>query len=290
MTQALDTLYKQLKDQLSAVTSSPAQASLEAILFLESVLNISAREVYSDAGRVVSDDEARQLAQLLHERVARRLPVQYLLHKAWFYGLSFYVNPSVLIPRPETELLVEQVLAFATSDTRILDVGTGPGTIALTFSHHLPENHSIHAVDASVEALRVAKLNQRLLKTRVSLHEAGDLFVPIGDAVFDVIVSNPPYVDVHLRETLAPEVAWHEPAMALFAPEGDAYYFYRRLTNEGQAHLAPQGRLLVEVGEGMADAVKQIFEAAGFQQVSIFSDYAGIARIVSGVFSGNCSP
>jgi release factor glutamine methyltransferase len=289
MSQTLQQLYQSTKDRLLSVTASPSQASLEAILLLEALLNTDAATIYSNSEKIIADAECRQVEWMLQQRLERRLPVQYLIHKAWFYGLSFYVNPAVLIPRPETELLVEKTLERIRPGMRVLDVGTGPGTIAITLAHQLGDAVAITAVDASHEALKVAKLNQRILKTHVIFREAGDLFAPIGSDTFDVIVSNPPYVDPRLKDTLAPEVLWHEPSCALFPPDGDAYYFYKRLADEGKAHLAANGGqadayLLVEIGADMAEKVRVIFQEAGFQDVEIFNDYAGLPRVVSGVY------
>ena len=218
------------------------------------------------------------------QRIEKRIPLQYLLHEAWFFGLSFYVNPHVLIPRPETELLVEEVLRFVQPGMRVLDIGTGPGTIAITLAHHLKDTAQVAATDISVQALKVAQLNQKRHQTRVDFKSAGDLFGPLKGERFDVMVSNPPYIDPALKSTLLPEVLWHEPALALFTPAEDAYHFYQRIAHEGKAHLNPDGLMVVEVGSGMGAEVKRLFETAGFHNVQLIGDYAGHDRIVSGHF------
>ncbi len=293
MPYTLEQTYQTLRTQLASVTQSAEQASLEAILLLESILGITATEVYTHGDRRVSDEQTAQLTQLLEQRIHKRIPVQYLLHRAWFYGRSFYVNPAVLIPRPETELLLEQALkAFYALQSEhpqrtlsLLDVGTGPGTLALSLWLETRENKTaaplVTAVDLSKEALQVARLNQRFLKTDVRLLPAGDLFAPVAGERFDIIVSNPPYIDPELKPTLTPEVLWHEPSEALFPPNTDALHFYRRLATEGKACLNPGGILLVEVGEGMAEAVQEIFIVNGFTNAVILADYAAVQRIVS---------
>jgi release factor glutamine methyltransferase len=308
----LHQLYQHMKEQLRGITDSPAQASLEATLLLEGVLGIEAAAIYQDGAMGIPDDKATVLRVMLRERLERRLPVQYLLHQAWFYGLSFYVNPHVLIPRPETEHLVEAVLACVTPSTlakqnKILDVGTGSGAIAIALSFHLKEDAAVSAVDVSGEALAVARFNQRRLGSAVHFYPPGDLFAPLhgtggGEVghrkgksarrskddsrkpVFDVIVSNPPYVDPALRPTMAPEVLWHEPSSALFPPADNIDYFYRRLAAEGRDYLAPGGTLIVEAGAGMAEGIRAIFAENGFVSVRGVPDYAGIERVVIGVW------
>lgn len=300
------------------MTASPAQASLEATLLLEGVLGIDAAAIYRDGAMSVPENKAAALRVMLRERRERRIPVQYLLHQAWFYGLSFYVNPHVLIPRPETEHLVEaaleQAVRFreehlqcnavdaiapsvgqATGKPRILDVGTGSGAIAIALSCRLKDEAIISAVDVSEEALAVARFNQRQLGSAVHFYPAGDLFAPLrhqtsGTERFDIVVSNPPYVDPALRPTMVPEVLWHEPSSALFPPADNVDYFYRRLAAESREYLAPGGFLMVETGAGMAEGVRAIFMENGFDAVRIVRDYAGIERVVIGLWSTFSQP
>lgn len=281
MSQTLKDIQQRLREQLRSVTLSAEQAAAEADLMLEAVLHVTPSTVYSDGGQPVPEQQQQLLWNFLEQRVQKRIPIQYLLHQAYFYGLSFYVNPHVLIPRPETELLVDQALAFLKPGMSVLDVGTGPGTIAIALSHKLGDTVRVVATDVSVPALTVAKLNQKMLKTHVEFRLAGDLFAPVFEETFDLIVSNPPYIDVALKSTLEPEVLWHEPEGALFPPGEDAYYFYKRLAQEGKAHLKPGGRMLVETGAGMTPGGCQFFLAAGYQPVNTIRDYAGLDRLVS---------
>lgn len=281
MSQTLHDIHQLLREQLRAVTVSPAQAAVEADLMLEAVLHMPAATVLTDGNQPVAEHQQQLLWNFLEQRVQKRIPIQYLLHKAFFYGLTFYVNPHVLIPRPETELLVEKALAFIQPGMSVLDVGTGPGTIAIALSHKLGDAVRITAVDVSEAALKVAKINQKTLKTSVEFKPAGDLFAPVAAERFDLIVSNPPYIDGALKPTLEPEVLWHEPEGALFPPGEDAYYFYKRLAQEGRQHLKPGGRILMETGAGMTPGVCQFFLAAGYKQVTALRDYAGLDRMVS---------
>lgn len=281
MSQTLQNLHKALREQLLPVTVSPAQAAAEADLILEGVLQVSPSVVYTDGDQELSDHQNHLVQQFLEQRVNKRIPVQYLLHQAYFYGLKFYVNPYVLIPRPETELLVEKALDFLKPGMSVLDVGTGPGTIAIAISHKAGEEARVVATDVSAMALKVAKINQKNLKTAVEFKPPGDLFMTVGDERFNLIVSNPPYIDEALKSTLAPEVLWHEPQTALFPPGEDVYYFYRRLAQEAKQHLKTGGRLLVECGAGMSPSICQLFTVAGYHNIQVVRDYAGLDRIVS---------
>jgi release factor glutamine methyltransferase len=285
----LHALYESLKTRLIPVCASPEQAITEAKLILEGALEIDAQLLYADPERTFPPAALSMLEAMISDRVERRIPLQYLLHRAWFYGLPLYVNPNVLIPRPETEHLVEAALAVLKAKPpqkepfRVLDFGTGSGAIALAMAKALGSSGQVSATDLSLEALQVAKINAKRLKLPITLLPAGDGFanLPVDDEGFDLIVSNPPYIDVALRNTLEPEVVWHEPSMALFPPSEDAYLFYRLLANEGPQHLKSSGYLLVEVGAGQAETVAELFRKAGFQEPVIHQDYAGIERVVS---------
>lgn len=280
MNHPINALYSHIRSQLLSLSMSPEQAEAESWWILEFLFQYRQTDLYTQPERSISDSELAQLNDLLYQRVQKRIPLQYLLHEAWFFGLKFYVNPSVLIPRPETELLVEKARAFLKPGMRVLDVGTGPGTIAIAISHQLSRAVEVMAVDLSPEALQVARMNQKMLGTTVSFLPSSDLFEALSEQRFDLIVSNPPYIDVQLKPTLTPEVLVHEPAMALFPPNDDAFYFYRRLASEGKAFLKPGGRLLVECGVGMTPDIAQIFLAQGFQDIEVIRDYAGLDRIV----------
>jgi release factor glutamine methyltransferase len=277
MGQTLENLYQTLRQQLQPVTRSPDQASAEANLIVANILGYSPEDVYAAGDKIIPDPQYRAIEDLLHQRVHKRIPIQYLLHQAWFYGLQFYVNPHVLIPRPETELLVDEALKLAKPGTRLLDIGTGPGTIALSIAKQLGDTATVVATDLSKEALRVARINRQMLGVAADLRQ-GDLFEPVAGERFDIIISNPPYIDQNLRPTLDAEVVWHEPEIALFSPSQDACYFYRRLATEGKTHLKPGGHLLVEMGAGMSAEVRAIFDSANYRDLTVIPDYAGIDR------------
>ena len=221
--------------------------------------------------------------------INRRLsgePIQYITGKTEFYGLPFRVSPAVLIPRPETEHLVEEVLKRAATfahpripPLRILDIGTGSGCIAVALARHLP-HAGITAIDISSEAISLARENAALngVADRIRFLE-GDLLAPVAGEQFEMIVSNPPYVPTADRSSLSVEVRDHEPALALFAGP-DGLDIYRRLILAAYAALVPGGLLLLEIGFGQRVAVVALLAAAGFESIEAFPDLQSIPRVV----------
>jgi release factor glutamine methyltransferase len=233
------------------------------------------------------DAEQKEIFRELTARRAAQEPLQYLTGEQEFYGLLLHVTSDTLIPRPETELLVESVLGWAAAQVgplRILDVGTGTGAIALALATHLP-TAEIVACDLSAAALAVARDNaERLdLPARVSFVQSDllDALTPEIDAggLFDAIVSNPPYVPSTDAATMQTEVVDHEPHLALFAGE-DGLEVYRRLIPEAQAALRPGGLLAMEFGFGQREALEVLLE--GWDDVHFLDDYAAIPRIALG--------
>lgn len=209
-------------------------------------------------------------------RRARHEPVQYITGEQEFFGLKFRVNPDVLIPRPETEHLVEAVLARVERDTplRIADVGTGSGAIAVALAHALPQAQ-VTALDISPAALAVARSNAEIhcVSDRIRLLKS-DLLEAVTGERFDMIVSNPPYVAED--EVLEPQVREYEPASALFAG-AEGLDIYRRLIPEAQRAVKPGGWLLLEIGHGQRDALAKLL--AAWDNVSFIADLQGIPRV-----------
>jgi release factor glutamine methyltransferase len=244
------------------------------------VLGWDRARLLTDGDSVVPSAERERFRWLVGMRATRR-PLQHLIGTQAFWRHEFLVTPDVLIPRPETEILVEAALQRLASvpKPRVADVGTGSGCIALSVAAEIPAAE-VHAVDVSEAALVVARENAaRLgLAARVQFHR-GDLLAPVRGLRFDAILSNPPYVDRATAGELAPEVRDHEPALALF-PAGDAYAIYRRLIPEAALCLVPGGLLLLEVGQGMADTVAGLCSSAGVEVESVLEDLQGIPRTV----------
>ena len=207
-------------------------------------------------------------------------PIQYITGEAEFYGLSFKVNRDVLIPRPETEFLVEKAIELARGfeRKRIVDVGTGSGAIAVALASNLPAA-DIHATDDSASALRVARANAKRhgAEARV-IFRVGDLLTPVAGRRFDLIVSNPPYVAEGDRDSLSAEVRDYEPAQALFAG-ADGLAIYRRLIPAAFAALFHERYLALEIGFGQQPAVEALLAGAGYTEIEFTKDLQGIPRV-----------
>jgi release factor glutamine methyltransferase len=242
--------------------------------------------IHRDRAFLVTDPHSELSAEgavCYYASIERRLagePIQYIVGETEFYGLPFQVNRDVLIPRPETEHLVEKVVSLAAEfeRPRIVDVGTGSGAIAVALACKLA-GASITAIDISAPALAVARVNTE--RNGVGGHIRileGNLLAPVAGSQFDIVVSNPPYVAESDRESLAVEVRDYEPAVALFA--GSGLDVYRRLIPEARVALAPSGFLALEIGCGQDSAVAGLLAESGFEQIEFTADLRGIPRVV----------
>jgi release factor glutamine methyltransferase len=275
----IDQLLAEARPRLAATSfGAPAR---EASLLLGRVLGLSEAQILAHGEREVPEEAAERFRQLLERRLTGE-PTAYLFGEREFYGRSFQVDPRVLIPRPETEHLVEAALAEPLPERPwILDVGTGSGILAVTLAMEIPGARVV-ATDVSPGALAVASSNARRLGVR---GVRGRVF-PVGADLaggldltrFDLVVSNPPYVDWSDAPTLSPEVYNFEPHVALFAP-GSGDSLYARLFME-TGRLRPGIRLLVEIGYGQLDAIRRHAAASGLQVPDVRLDYAGIPRVV----------
>ncbi|MEQ1886439.1 MAG: peptide chain release factor N(5)-glutamine methyltransferase [Bryobacteraceae bacterium] len=225
-----------------------------------------------------SSDELREVwwihyGRYLHQRIGGQ-PTQYITGRQEFYGRDFRVTPDVLIPRPETEHLVEAALARITDGARVLDIGAGSGAIAVTLA--LESKAQVFSSDISIAALGVAQANARRLKSGVRF-VACDLGSAFGSGTFDLVASNPPYVPERDRATTQREVRDFEPASALFAGD-DGLDIYRRLVPEAARLLRPGGWLMMELGDTSSEPVREML--TGWHDVTIITDLAGIPRVV----------
>ncbi len=240
---------------------------------------------------IAHEDEplAPDAAAVLRALVKRRRtgePIQYITGETEFYGLSFRVNRDVLIPRPETEHLVEKAIALAADfkypriHPRIVDVGAGSGAIAVALAAKLPAAQ-MTATEISASALTVARENAKRngVAERVRFLE-GDLLAPVAGEQFDLVVSNPPYVPEGDRDTLSVEVRDYEPAQALFAGS-DGLAIYRRLIPAAFGALVPGGFVVLEIGYGQQEPVGALLAGAGFKEVDFTADLQGIARVAT---------
>lgn len=257
-------------------------ARLDAEVLLGSVLGVDRAGVFSRFTQPLSAFQCHEFWRLIQRRATHE-PLHYITGVREFWSLAFRVTPDVLIPRPETEILVETVLQLLSqASSRVLDIGTGSGCIAITLAKELPQAE-LWAVDISPAALTVAQENAQQHGVVERIHFLqGDLFAPLGTAAppFDVIVSNPPYIARSELITLQPEVSAWEPHVAL---DGgiDGLAFYRRLVQEGQAHLRSGGRLVLELGAGQYSDVERLIEAQSNLTIeTCVRDYAGHERVV----------
>ena len=228
------------------------------------------------------DDAAAERLQALVARRARREPLAYILERRDFYDLTLWVTPAVLIPRPETEMLVERALDWlrAHPRARIADIGTGSGAIALALARHAPPTVTLYATDISPQALAVARENARRLGLEgrvVFLH--GDLLAPLPEPI-DLLVANLPYVPAPVRDDLMPEVREYEPAAALFS-DADGLAHIRALLDQAPARMQSGGCILLEIGHDQGARARAIAQAAfPHAHVQIHPDLAGRDRIL----------
>jgi release factor glutamine methyltransferase len=260
-------------------------ARRDAELLLLHVTGLTRADLLTHPERELTERQMQHYAAAIARR-AQNEPLQHITGTQEFFGRSFIVNRLVLVPRPETEHLVEAALAIRPEPgrirpLRILDIGTGSGILAITFALELPDA-SVTATDLSLEALAVAQANARNLiaaeraaTDRIRFVQS-DLFAALAGECFDCIVSNPPYVAT--SEVLESEVRDYEPATALYAGE-DGLAVYRRLIPEAFEHLEPGGHLLLEIGHGQRDAIGDLLRASGFGGVEFIDDLQRIPRV-----------
>ncbi len=264
-----------------------SEARLESELLVAHALGIDRLKLFLSLERPLEVAEVGRARELLVRR-SKREPVAYITGAREFYSRPFRVGPGVLVPRPETELLVDlardrvrEAGQGTREPLRIADLGTGSGCLAITLALELP-GARVTAVDVSPVCIELARENAAALGAEIELLE-GDGLELLAEAArrerFDVLVCNPPYVTPEEREGLEPDVALHEPELALFAPPGDPDHWLRRLLDASRELLAPGGQLLVELGAGQAQRARALAAERG-QEVRLHRDLAGIERVL----------
>jgi len=267
------------------------EARLNVELLLSHALHCQRIELYTRFDQPLSKDELAGF-RALYERRLKHEPVQYIVGTAGFMGMQFQVDRRVLIPRPETETLVEQTMLVCGRNPEetplsMLEVGTGSGNIAIAVAKFVRNIH-VTSIDTNGEALEVARGNATAhgVTDRVTFHEMS-VFAPIVESLaqqYDLLVSNPPYVSEEDWKQLAPEIRSFEPLLAV-SDSGDGYAFYRRIAELAPALLRKNGSILVEIGYGQSDSVQKIFNGAGVSELSVVKDLQGIPRVVVGICS-----
>lgn len=252
----------------------------DAWMLLEMAAKIDRSYYYMHMDDEISKEQLGEYECALKKR-AEHIPLQYIVGETAFMGLPFKVNSSVLIPRQDTETLVEEALKVAKPGMKVLDMCTGSGCIIISILHHGKELEG-YASDISRHAINVAKENAKLNHIAVSF-QTGDLFDHIKEK-YDIIVSNPPYIRTEEIAKLMPEVQNFEPYDALDGKE-DGLFFYRRIVEQAGNYLNPGGHLLFEIGYDQGQDVSEMMEQAGFQNVRVIKDLAGNDRVVGGIYN-----
>jgi release factor glutamine methyltransferase len=234
-------------------------------------------------------NEEIQLWNSLLEQLQQEIPIQYLLGKTSFYGLDFEVNVNVLIPRPETEELVEwiiqsQKLEEGSRKVKILDIGTGSGCIAIALAKNIP-NSAVFAIDVSETALGVARKNAVINDVNVTFFEKNILETEDLEQNFDIIVSNPPYVRELEKLEIKKNVLDNEPHLALFVEDNDALVFYRKIAELAQKNLSPNGQLFFEINQYLGKEMIDLLEKMGFKNIQLRKDIYGNDRMMKVDFS-----
>ena len=253
------------------------EAQLDARLLLEEICGTDHNTLLCHGDREVSEKEEEQYRKTIEQR-AQHVPLQHILGYQDFMGLRFHVNEHVLIPRQDTEILVEEAMRYLHDGMRILDLCTGSGCILLSLLHYSNDCEGT-GVDISKEALQVAALNAELLGIKADFLKS-DLYEKVTGK-FDLLVSNPPYIERKVIPTLMEEVREYDPYIALDGGE-DGLDFYRRIIGGAQDYLKRGGQILMEIGSGQAQAVSELLREAGFKEIDVCRDFAGLDRVVSG--------
>jgi len=285
-----------VKEQLKGIYQEQEAINITD-LAIEHVTGLLKTQRVSKKQTELSESQFSQLQKDL-QRLKSNEPIQYVMNKTWFYGMELYVDKNVLIPRPETEEMVEWIIndmkasgkdvfirrsmeADETTQLKILDVGTGSGCIALALKKAMPKAE-VWGCDVSEEALNVARRNGSTLNIRVDfqglnfLDEAQQKHLP----TVDIIVSNPPYVPLKDKEQMQPNVVAHEPHTALFVPDNDPLVFYRALAEFGKKRLYESGTIYMEIHEGLANEVVTLFNKQGYSNIELKKDMQGKDRMV----------
>ncbi len=248
-------------------------------LMLEHILNVDTTHLLMKNAEELSVKQLNNL-KTITTSLKQYVPIQYIIGKTEFYGLDFKVNPSVLIPRPETEELVDWIIKDQpNSIKKLLDIGTGSGCIALSLKNQLP-HINISAWDISVEAIKTAKTNAQILNLEVQFKQVDVLNYQVQNEKYDCIVSNPPYVRECEKQMMEDNVLKHEPEIALFVPYNDPLIFYRAIAQLGKQIINTNGLLYFEINEFLEQEMTEMFIKLGYIDIECQKDINGRARMM----------
>ena len=273
-------LQKIFRDELSGIYSERESNSVTALVF-EKFLQLNKVKIALERFRILTTEQQKDLQNILL-RLKKHEPVQYILKEADFCGLKFIVNNSVLIPRQETEELVEWLISdcrLQITDFRILDIGSGSGCIPISISKKIPTT-IVEGCDISEDALRMAAENNLINGTSVNFFQCDILTEELPQKFYDIIVSNPPYVLKSESGLMQKNILDYEPHLALFVPDNDALIFYRRIAELAKHSLKPNGKLFFEINEAKANEVKALLQNTGFKNIEVRKDLSGKNRMV----------
>jgi release factor glutamine methyltransferase len=250
------------------------------LLILEKLSGLSRTDILLNKNTIFSTEQRQELASII-QKLKKNVPIQYILGETEFYGLTFRVDNTVLIPRPETEELVDWIIAEhkGIEDLRILDIGTGSGCIAIALQSSL-QRATVDAFDISEEALATAKTNAMLNKQSIQFSKIDILHPPTIDKKWDIIVSNPPYITEQEKAEIMPNVLNHEPHLALFVPDDHPLLFYKEITLFARDHLHPKGKLYFEVHRDFGIQCVELLKTLGWSDIELRRDISGNDRMV----------
>lgn len=276
-------MKKRISDVLQAGKRTLEEAGIEdaaidAWLLLEWITGMSRASYLAHSQDEMQEDKEKAYQDAIAER-AKRIPLQHITKEQYFMGFPFYVNEHVLIPRQDTEILVEEGLKRVQAGDQILDLCTGSGCIAISMKKMAKESVSVTAADLSTKALAVAEKNAKELEAEIRFVQ-GDLFEAIEET-YNMILSNPPYIPTDVIAGLQKEVKCFDPFMALDGKE-DGLYFYKKIIKDSVRYLAAEGWLIFEIGHDQKDAVMQLLEEEQFTEIFAKKDLAGLDRVVGG--------
>lgn len=275
-------LWNAVRTQVSSSAASPQESAAIAQALLEHICGLSSVDTVVDKFCVLRTEQLAFLKKAL-ERLSRHEPLQYILEKAYFLGRPFKVNPTVLIPRPETEEMVAAILSeILPEQSSVLDVGTGSGCIAITLQCERSDA-CVLGVDSCTKALQLASQNGRSLGAKVVWQRCDVLAEALPDQKWHVVVSNPPYVLSAEKENMSPRVLNHEPSTAIFVPDEDPLLFHRIIALQAMDRLHSEGKLYMEINETLGKETALLVVGAGFSEVEVKKDLHGKDRWIRAV-------
>ena len=257
---------------------------LIAEIIISNILNVDRMMLFTKYREIVSNNDIEKIREYLKKIVKDKLPLQYLLNEQEFYGRKFYVNKGVLIPRQDTEILVEKAINIVKDKKietpKILDIGSGSGVIGITMALEI-ENSKVLGIDVSDVAIEISNKNREILKAKNIKIIKSNLFENVSFKEFNMIISNPPYISRDEIDVMSENTLTWEPEEALFA-ENEGLYFYNEICDKGYEYLQKEGYLLFEIGYKQGEKVKTIMEKKGYKEIEIIKDLQGLDRVVVG--------